>query len=62
MGFVFVQVQSRTRASGTLGQRNGKTKTSGKMRLSSAFHWPLTEHAQFHRKLINNNFVENAKS
>ena len=45
------------RASVTLVQRNGKTKTSGKMRLSSAFHWPLTERAQFHRKLINNNFV-----
>ena len=28
-----------------------------KIRLSSAFHWPLTERAQFDRKLINNNFV-----
>ena len=45
------------RALVTLVQRNGKTKTSGKMRLSSAFHWPLTERAQFHRKFINNNFV-----
>ena len=45
------------RALVTLVQRNGKTKTSGKMRLSSAFHWPLTERAQFNRKLINNNFV-----
>ena len=45
------------RASVTLVQRNGKTKYSGKIRLSSAFHWPLTERAQFHRKLINNNFV-----
>ena len=45
------------RALVTLVQRNGKTKTSGKMRLNSAFHWPLTERAQFIRKLINNNFV-----
>ena len=45
------------RAHVTLVLRNGKTKTSGKMRLSSAFHWPLTERAQFHRKLINNDFV-----
>ena len=45
------------RALVTLVQRNGKTKTSGKMCLSSAFHWPLTERAQFHRKLVNNNFV-----
>ena len=45
------------RALVTLVQRNGKTKTSGKMRLGGAFHWPLTERAQFHRKLINNNFV-----
>ena len=45
------------RALVTLVQRNGKTKTSGKIRLSSAFHWPLTERAQFHRKFINNNFV-----
>ena len=44
------------RALVTLVQRNGKTKTSGKMRLNSAFHWPLTERAQFIRKLINNNF------
>ena len=49
--------QSTIGALVTLVQRNGKTKTSGKMRLSSAFHWPLTERAQFHRKLINNNFV-----
>ena len=59
----FAYTQSRCipslvpRALVTLVQRNGKTKTSGKMRLSSAFHWPLTERAQFHRKLINNNFV-----
>ena len=45
------------RALVTLVQRNGKTKTSGKIRLSSGFHWPLPERAQFHRKLINNNFV-----
>ena len=45
------------RALVTLVQRNGKTKTSGKMRLSSAFHWPSTERAQFNRKLRNNNFV-----
>ena len=45
------------RASVTLVQRNGKTKTSGVMRLSSAFHWPLTERAQFNQKLINNYFV-----
>ena len=25
----------------------------GKIRLNSRFHWPLTERAQFHRKLIN---------
>ena len=45
------------RASATLVQRNGKTETSGIDRLSSAFHWPLIERAQFPRKLINNNFV-----
>ena len=45
------------RAFVTLVQRSGKTKSAGKKRLSSAFHWPLTECAQFHRKLINNNFV-----
>ena len=45
------------RALVTLVLRNGKTKTSGKIRLSSGFHWPLTERAQFHRKLKNNNFV-----
>ena len=45
------------RALVTLVQRNGKTKTSGILCFSSTFHWPTTEHAQFYRKLINNNFV-----
>ena len=45
------------RASVTFVQRNGKTKTSGKHCFGSTFHWPLTEHAQLHRKLKNNNFV-----
>ena len=51
------QINLVPRALVTLVQRNGKTKTSGKMRLSSAFHWPSTERAQFNRKLRNNNFV-----
>ena len=53
----FVYVQSRPRASVTFVQRNKKTKTSGKLRLSSTFLWPITECAQLHRKLMNNNYV-----
>ena len=45
------------RAFVTLDQRQGKTKTSVIQCFSSIFHWPKTEHAQLHRKLINNNFV-----
>ena len=34
-----------------------ENEESCKKRLNSAFHWSLTERAQFHRKLRNNNFV-----
>ena len=52
------------RASVTVVQRNGKTKTSGRLRLSSTFHWPITERAQLRRKLINSNIcspISNSK-
>ncbi len=53
LSYVTVTCNLVPRASVTPVQRNEKTKTSGKIRLNSRFHWPLTERAQFHRKLIN---------
>ena len=53
LSYVTVTCNLVPRASVTLVQRNGKTKTAGKIHLNLGFHWPLTERAQFHQKLIN---------